>query len=64
MGDNDFLGRGAVLGGVGHGDDSELGLLWPDEPIWRGSVFLADGHTASNAPDLFRPPKLSNAGPG
>ena len=25
---------------------------------------LADGHTASNAPDLFRPPKLSGAGPG
>ena len=25
---------------------------------------VADGHTASNAPDLFRPPKLSNAGPG
>jgi hypothetical protein len=29
---------------------------------WRH--FLADGHTASNAPDLFRPPKLSGAGPG
>ena len=25
---------------------------------------IADGHTASNAPDLFRPPKLSGAGPG
>ena len=25
---------------------------------------LAGGHTASNAPDLFRPPKLSGAGPG
>ena len=25
---------------------------------------FADGHTASNAPDLFRPPKLSGAGPG
>ena len=25
---------------------------------------VADGHTASNAPDLFRPPKLSGAGPG
>ena len=24
----------------------------------------AGGHTASNAPDLFRPPKLSGAGPG
>ena len=29
----------------------------------RASAF-ADGHTASNAPDLFRPPKLSGAGPG
>ena len=25
---------------------------------------VAGGHTASNAPDLFRPPKLSGAGPG
>ena len=25
---------------------------------------VADGHTAPNAADLFRPPKLSNAGPG
>ena len=25
---------------------------------------FAGGHTASNAPDLFRPPKLSGAGPG
>ena len=25
---------------------------------------IADGHTASNTPDLFRPPKLSGAGPG
>jgi hypothetical protein len=25
---------------------------------------LADGHTTSNAPDLFRPPKLSGVGPG
>ena len=24
---------------------------------------LADGHTVSNAPDLFRPPKLSGTGP-
>ena len=29
-----------------------------------GTNVLADGHTASNAPDLFRPPKLSGAGPG
>ena len=25
---------------------------------------VADGHTASNSPDLLRPPKLSGAGPG
>ena len=25
---------------------------------------FADGHTKSNAPDLFRPPKLSGLGPG
>ena len=25
---------------------------------------IADGHTVSNAPDLFRPPKLSGTGPG
>ena len=29
-----------------------------------GANVHADGHTASNAPDLFRPPKLSGAGPG
>ena len=28
------------------------------------TLCIADGHTASNAPDLFRPPKLSGAGPG
>ena len=28
------------------------------------SQSVAGGHTASNAPDLFRPPKLSGAGPG
>ena len=27
-------------------------------------IIFADGHTASNTPDLFRPPKLSGAGPG
>ena len=31
--------------------------------VWPRKAF-ADGHTASNAPDLFRPPKLSGAGPG
>ena len=29
-----------------------------------GKYKLADGHTVSNAPDLFRPPKLSGTGPG
>ena len=28
------------------------------------SLTVASGHTASNAPDLFRTPKLSGAGPG
>ena len=28
------------------------------------SSIVADGHTVSNAPDLFRPPKLSGTGPG
>ena len=28
------------------------------------AAFVADGHTASNTPDLFRPPQLSGAGPG
>ena len=28
------------------------------------AFFFADGHTVSNAPDLFRPPKLSGTGPG
>ena len=30
----------------------------------RAVIMFADGHTASNTPDLFRPPKLSGAGPG
>ena len=30
---------------------------------WQDIEF-ADGHTASNAPDLFRPSKSSGAGPG
>ena len=29
-----------------------------------GPLDVASGHTASNAPDLFRTPKLSGAGPG
>ena len=28
------------------------------------NTITADGHTTSNAPDLFRPPKLSGVGPG
>ena len=31
--------------------------------VLRNMTF-ADGHTVSNAPDLFRPPKLSGTGPG
>ena len=31
---------------------------------WRETLDVASGHTASNAPDLFRTPKLSGAGPG
>ena len=31
---------------------------------WCADSMFAGGHTASNAPDLFRPPKLSGAGPG
>ena len=33
------------------------------KPFLRKYCF-ADGHTALNAPDLFRPPRLSSAGPG
>ena len=33
-------------------------------PASLGYITLASGHTASNAPDLFRTPKLSGAGPG
>ena len=29
-----------------------------------GGLFIAGGHTAPNAPDLFRPLKLSGAGAG
>ena len=40
---------------------------WGSSQLWdslaAGGVF-ADGHTVSNAPDLFRPPKLSGAEPG
>ena len=35
-----------------------------DQPIQPAVAIVAGGHTASNAPDLFRPPKLSGAGPG
>ena len=37
--------------------------IWMSLILWFDQSF-ADGHTASNAPDLFRPPKLSGAGPG
>ena len=32
--------------------------------LHQQSLSFADGHTVSNAPDLFRPPKLSSTGPG
>ena len=35
---------------------------WP--PTDACASIVADGHTVSNAPDLFRPPKLSGTGPG
>ena len=35
-----------------------------DDFTIMSEIFIAGGHTASNAPDLFRPPKLSGAGPG
>ena len=36
----------------------------PHHHIVAATRILADGHTVSNAPDLFRPPKLSGTGPG
>ena len=33
-------------------------------PFVAHANIFADGHTVSNAPDLFRPPKLSGTGPG
>ena len=42
------------------------GTRTPGQTAGRAKFHIrfADGHTASNAPDLFRPPKLSGAGPG
>ena len=43
---------------------------WPKGCRWCScgemtfALLFADGHTTSNAPDLFRPPKLSGVGPG
>ena len=39
-------------------------VLWAMRSWPRCADNFADGHTASNKPDLFRPPKLSGAGPG
>jgi len=36
----------------------------PSTPCAGSYVTVADGHTVSNAPDLFRPPKVSGTGPG
>ena len=46
-----------------HGTITRQTCLQYDFTIMR-EIFIAGGHTASNAPDLFRPPKLSSAGPG
>ena len=42
---------------------AESALAVSFTPTLRELIF-ADGHTVSNAPDLFRPPKLSGTGPG
>ena len=54
--------RGMIVYQVGAGSGM-VGLVGPVR-FWAGGLFIAGGHTASNAPDLFRPPKLSGAGPG
>ena len=64
------LGCGGLL--VAAGGFCRVGLCVPgkvDMVVNCATVLVtrntfADGHTASNAPDLFRPPKLSGAGPG
>ena len=61
----------------GEPDRSNNGLVWPFgeaellavelhcTPVVKNrEIVFADGHTASNTPDLFWPPKLSGAGPG
>ena len=57
---------GHMKGFVGHQCGTVLGLvaLAGTFRLGRRALFIAGGHTASNAPDLFRPPKLSGAGPG
>ena len=41
-------------------------LLWLEDRAskWPYAWSFADGHAVSNAPALFRPPKLSGTGPG
>ena len=64
----------ADIGGGGAGPETSAALPAPggggverhfatrSRPTLRRGA--ADGHTVSNAPDLFRPPKLSGTGPG
>ena len=76
MGNGKGMGMGIGMGigmrmGMGRGNQREdtsqpatvvLALGGDACPVFPFNV--ADGHTASNTPDLFRPPKLSGAGPG
>ena len=41
-----------------HAKDKRDGMVRPVR------ILIADSHTVSHAPDLFRPPKLSGTGPG
>jgi hypothetical protein len=61
-------GESGAASGREHGGAArkKLEFLGPSQ-LWDLLAFpgvLADGHTVSNAPDLFRPPKLSGTGPG
>ena len=60
--------KGGLGGVVGYGWASAcVGRSPKDQghqPETNKDIIVADGHTVSNAPDLFRPPKLSGTGPG
>ena len=62
-GDESAAASGREHGGAAR---DKLEFLGPS-CLWDLLAFpcvLADGHAVSNAPDLFRPPKLSGTGPG